>query len=225
MATYNGGQYIKEQLTSILGQLSQEDEVIISDDGSMDGTLDIIGSINDPRITVCQGSFHDIVLNFENALKRASGEVIFLSDQDDIWHPEKVSECLVHLERHSLVFSNLEVFTNSMADSKLFYNTAGPKTGLIRNIVKNHYIGATMAFRKEVLAKALPFPKGIYMHDIWLGMIAEITGSPFFIERPLIYYRRHEMNASETGSKSSNTIFKKISMRAVLIYHLIRRFL
>jgi hypothetical protein len=82
-----------------------------------------------------------------------------------------------------------------------------------------------MAFRKTVLDRALPFPKGIYMHDIWLAMVAEITGKTFFINEPLIYYRRHEENASETGKKSSNSFLKKISMRVLLIYNLLKRFL
>ncbi len=225
MAVYNGERFIKEQIDSILPQLQPNDELIISDDGSNDRTLAIIASIKDERIKLHHSNRNNIIRNFENALKRAKGDVIFLSDQDDIWHPSKVDECLHYLQRHLLVFSNLEVFTKNISNTKKFYDTQTPKTGILRNIIKNHYIGATMAFNKDVLAKALPFPKGIYMHDIWLAMVAESMGSTYFIEKPLIYYRRHADNASETGEKSSNTFLKKIDMRIRLTYHLIRRFL
>lgn len=90
MATYNGEEYIKEQLESILCQLGEMDEIIISDDGSTDNTLNIIESYNDSRIKIhINTGKHGFVYNFENALQKAKGEYIFLSDQDDIWLPEK----------------------------------------------------------------------------------------------------------------------------------------
>ena len=95
IATYNGEKYIKEQLDSIIPQLGHEDEIVISDDGSSDSTLDIINSINDERIriTVNQGK-HGVNSNFNNALLHAKGDFIFLADQDDIWLSGKVAECL-----------------------------------------------------------------------------------------------------------------------------------
>ncbi|MCJ7468603.1 MAG: glycosyltransferase family 2 protein [Maribacter sp.] len=225
MAVYNGERFIKEQIDSILPQLQPQDELIISDDGSVDDTLAIITAIKDKRIRVFNSNSHNIVQNFENALNKANGDIIFLSDQDDIWHPSKVEECLNYLHNNILVFSNLDVFSDDLSDTIKFYDSNRPKTGILRNIIKNHYIGATMAFKKKVLDKALPFPKGIYMHDIWLALVAEVMGSTFFIEKPLIYYRRHENNASQTGETSSNPFLKKIGMRIVLTYNLIRRFL
>ena len=100
MATYNGGKYIKEQIDSILLQLKEEDELVISDDGSIDDTVQIIKSYSDPRIRLFfhlkpsdQNEWSKPALissNFENALRRAKGDFIFLSDQDDIWLPNKV---------------------------------------------------------------------------------------------------------------------------------------
>ena len=225
MATYNGERFLREQLDSILKQLSANDEVVVSDDGSTDGTLDIIESYEDSRIILLHSTQKNLIFNFENALKRATGDVVFLSDQDDIWFPAKVEICLKHLRKNDLVFSNLEVFSADPADSRTFYGKQGKKTGIFRNLIKNNYVGATMAFNRRVLNRALPFPKDIYMHDIWLAVTAEIIGKTFYIENPLIYYRRHDTNFSRTGEKSSNSFFEKLRMRFVLVCNLYKRFL
>ena len=98
MSTYNGEKYIKEQVDSILSQLSDSDELIISDDLSTDKTLDILSSYNDKRIKVINHQPHKglpphvyATLNFENALKNAKGDYIFLSDQDDVWLEDKLA--------------------------------------------------------------------------------------------------------------------------------------
>ena len=117
MTTYNGQEFIMKQLTSILSQLSENDEVIISDDGSVDNTLQIIQNINDSRIillrhkSALKGKKNDInfkrrkcILNFENALSKAKGDIIILSDQDDIWYNNRV--LLVGYRRHTNNINN-----------------------------------------------------------------------------------------------------------------------
>ena len=225
MAVYNGEKFIKEQIDSILPQLGPQDELIVSDDGSKDRTLKILSSYQDDRITILNSNSKNIIKNFENALSHAKGEYIFLSDQDDIWRDTKINDCLLYLKSNDLVFSNLEVFTDDISNTKLLYNNNKTKTGIFNNIMKNNYIGATMAFNRNVLEKALPFPKGIYMHDIWLAMVAEVIGKTYFIDKPLIYYRRHSENASETGEKSSNSLLKKITIRIQLVFNLLRKFI
>ncbi len=225
MATYNGEKYIKEQLDSILHQLGPNDELIVSDDGSDDSTLNILSSYNDSRIKVFNSSGRNIIKNFENALKKAKGDYIFLSDQDDIWHDSKVKDCLLYLKKYDLVFTNLEVFCDSIQETQVMYADSKKRTGVLKNIIKNNYIGATMGFRRKILDEALPFPKDIYMHDIWIAMVAELSGKTHFIKKPLIYYRRHGENASETGGKSSNSLVKKIAIRIKLVYYLLRKFI
>lgn len=225
MAVYNGEKFIKEQLDSILPQLGENDEVIISDDGSTDQTLSIIEDYQDDRISTYHSGKRSIIKNFENSLRRASGDVIFLADQDDIWYPNKVEIMLSYMNRFDLIFSNASVFSKNTEASYLLYDKSKLRTGLLRNFIKNNYIGATMAFKRSILKSALPFPSGIYMHDIWLAMIGEIKGKNFFIEEPLIYYRRHGNNASETGEKSSNTLIVKLTMRYKLALSLLRRVL
>lgn len=224
MATYNGEQYLRPQLDSILNQLSPGDELIISDDGSTDGTLDIIESYSDQRIKLLHSPHKNLILNFENALTHANGDVIFLSDQDDIWFEDKVKKYRRNLKKNLLVFSNALMFNgDNIKTNKLFFKGVGKKTGLLNNLVKVKFLGATLAFQKSVLEKALPFPKNIPMHDVWIGLIAETMGKTFYINEPLIYYRRHENTASTTGAKSENSLFKKIEIRTSLVIEICKR--
>ena len=107
MATFNGEKYIKEQIESILSQISLSDELVISDDKSTDNTLDIIRDFNDPRIKLyIHEKDHGFVRNFENALTKSNGDIIFLSDQDDIWMPDKVNTTLRVLGNCDFTFSD-----------------------------------------------------------------------------------------------------------------------
>ncbi len=226
MATYNGEKFIQEQLDSILKQLSANDEVIISDDGSTDQTIKIIESYRDNRIKLYHSTRKNLIHNFENALKRASGEFIFLSDQDDIWFDDKVEKAVQHLKKYGLVFSNAIMFHGEKVnDGELFFKDPKKKTGLLSNIIKVKFLGAALAFRKSVLERALPFPPNLAMHDIWIGLIAEATASTYYIDEPLIYYRRHENTASTAGNKSKNSILTKLKIRLALVLNLCRRLL
>ena len=107
IATYNGENFIKAQLDSILCQISLTDEIVISDDSSSDNTIRIIKSYDDPRIKLFEGNtFHCPIFNFQNALKNSIGDFIFLSDQDDIWIKNKVSTMMKELQNSDLGFLN-----------------------------------------------------------------------------------------------------------------------
>ena len=157
MATYNGELYIRQQIDSILKQLSTEDELIISDDGSTDNTLKIIESYEDHRIKLLRSNHRNLICNFENALKRATGNVVFLSDQDDIWFDGKVEKYKEQLKNNLMVFSNAAMFQDSnINEFELFFKDKKKKTGLFNNLKKVKFLGATLAFQKSVLEKALP---------------------------------------------------------------------
>ena len=224
MATYNGSKYVKEQLDSILNQLDAYDEVIISDDGSTDNTMEIIKSFNDERIRLYSNCFHNLNLNFEFTLKQASGEYIFLSDQDDVWLPGKVEEMLVALENHSLACSDCFVVNSNLdiISSSLYRTTKKIKTGFWNNFVICNYIGCCMAFRRSLLDKALPFPKGLICHDVWLGLVAEAFGTPVFINKQLIKYRRHSNNASQTTIGSTLPLKEKIAYRLLMLWGIMK---
>ena len=227
IATYNGGKYIKEQLDSILFQLGKDDEVIISDDSSTDDTLSILESYHDERIVILTNQkFHSPVYNFENALKSAKGDFIFLSDQDDIWEPTKVEVMLDSLKFKSLVVSDccvIDQHKKIVCDS--LFNSKIPTVGILSNILHNHYIGCCMAFRREVLNKALPFPPSLAMHDIWIGLCAATFYSATFLPNRLIKYRRHGNNASPELGKSDLPLLYRIQYRWILIMALLRRIL
>lgn len=226
VATHNGEKYIKQQLESILSQLSQDDEVVISDDGSTDDTLSIINEINDSRIIVYQyqqpsktkHSHEYVCRNFENALKHAKGDYIFLSDQDDEWMPNKVEVCMKDLQDHDMVLHEfMHIDENENVIKPLHYNgTFRPHNYLLR--VGKHY-GCAMAFRRSVLDYALPFPKHLLLHDYWIGILAETLGDFYFEEQPLLRYRIHLQNTSQT----KNSLRFKLSYRMRTMYNVLKR--
>ena len=224
MATFNGEKYIEQQIASILCQLSLDDELIISDDGSTDNTLCIIETFNDSRIKLLPGQeFHNPIFNMENALKNAIGDHIFLSDQDDIWLPNKVKTVVNYLQEYDCVVSDaflIDADRNIICDS--FFEKNNSKRGFFHNIIKNGYLGCCMAFNKRMLRYVLPFPTNIPMHDVWIGLITELFGNAIFLKEPLIYYRRHGLNYSPTSEKSKNTLFFKLRYRLILLVNLIK---
>ena len=225
MATYNGEKYIKEQLDSILCQLSETDEVIISDDSSTDETLKIIESFKDDRIKIFPNNhFHSPIFNMENALKQATGDFIFLSDQDDIWMPNKVKIMLKALEKVDLCVSDCELINaNGELHYPSFFQLHHSQKGFFNNLIRNSYLGCCMAFKRTVLNYILPFPSSIAMHDIWIGLCVELWGSSLFIEDKLVKYRRHSSNASSTSGKSELSTIYKIRYRSNLVYQLLKR--
>jgi len=221
LATFNGDKYIKEQLDSILSQLGENDEVIVADDGSSDNTILIIESYEDSRIKIYKNSFQNLILNFEFALNKAKGDYIFLSDQDDVWLPNKVKVCLDFLISYDVVLSNCKIVNSNLETiNESFFEINNSGKGFLRNLVKNSYIGCCMAFKRTLLVKALPFPKSIPMHDIWLGFISEFFYKTKYIEEPLLLHRRHGKNESPTGEASPYNLFNKIRFR----YNLIKNF-
>jgi glycosyltransferase involved in cell wall biosynthesis len=177
IATYNGALYIKEQLNSILPQLSDNDEIIISDDHSTDDTLQIIRSINDKRIKIFinQGE-KGYTPNFENALQKALGEYIFLCDQDDIWMENKVSYCINELQSYDFIVSDAVIInSDGQATKDSFYKERIVYKSLIGNIYKFGYLGCCMAFKRNILEKVLPFPHNhqYCTHDNWIFLIAK----------------------------------------------------
>lgn len=216
IATYNGARYIGEQLASILKQLSAEDEVVVSDDGSTDGTIDIVRSLNDRRIRIVDGPRrHSPTLNFERALRNAKGDYVFLADQDDVWLEGKVRRCVEELQKCDCVVSDARVtdsYLNTTSES--LFKLMHVRRGRLSNLLwRNSYTGCCMAFKREVLNKALPFPTDIPMHDIWIGNVAAFCGRLRFIDDRLLLFRRHDATASCNGKGSSYSLWQKLSFR------------
>ena len=225
IATYNGERYIRQQIESIVCQLNVDDEIIVSDDGSTDGTLDIVKGIGDKRIKIIEGPGRKSpILNFECALKASKGDFIFLSDQDDVWKPDKVEICMKWLKTYHCVVSDAEVTDNRLKPLyPSLYDIMQVRQGRIYNTIwKNGYTGCCMAFRRNVLEASLPFPKNIPMHDIWIGNVAAYKYNVIFIPDRLIHFRRHENTISCNGKGSKFTIWQQMKFSLNIIKNIIR---
>lgn len=229
IATYNGEKYIKNQLESILLQLNENDEIIISDDNSNDNTINTINALKDNRIKVYFNSKEQgYTKNFESALERASGDIIFLSDQDDIWFENKVKKSLEFLKNSDFVISDASIVNNNLEiKHRSNFKLRNVNHSLLSNLYKCRYLGACYAFKRKVLLKALPFPEKqkLIPHDYWLFMVGKVFFNLKIINLPLIKYRRHDMNTSNGGEKSDNSIFSKIKIRLYLFLNLLKRYL
>ncbi len=224
MATYNGVPVVLTQLHSILDQLSDGDEVVVSDDASSDDTRLLIEELGDKRVRIVDGpATGSPIPNFENALRHANGDFIFLSDQDDKWLPGKVEACIGKLrEGNDCVVTDCVVTDRDLnTTAPSFFQLNGTRKGRLYNLlVKNGYLGCCMAFTRDVVKKSLPFPSDIPMHDIWIGNVAARTGKVAFIDKPYLLFRRSGENASTTASKSRYGLLRKLSMRWTVLRHL-----
>jgi len=228
MAAYNGGAFVEAQLQSILAQLKAKDEVVIVDDGSKDDTLGRIAQIGDARIRVFKHESNaGVVATFEDALRSASGDILFLSDDDDVWAPTKVRRFLQVLESRpdaGIVQSRVRMIDENdrpMPDNRI--NRHGRfSPGFWRNLFINHYQGSAMALRASLLGRVLPFPaRKSFLHDAWIGTRNDLLGGRVvFIDEDLLFYRRHGNNASRAKS-----LLQKIRSRFELILaHLVHSF-
>jgi glycosyltransferase involved in cell wall biosynthesis len=228
MAAYNGGAFVEPQMRSILAQLKPQDEVVIVDDGSTDDTQKRIAQIGDVRVRIFRHEHNaGVVATFEDALRLASGKILFLSDDDDVWAPTKVQQFLDAFENGpdvEIVQSRVRMIDESdrpMPDSRI--NRHGRfATGFWRNLFINHYQGSAMALRASLLGQVLPIPVSKwFLHDVWIGTRNDLVGGKFvFIDEDLLFYRRHGNNASRAKSP-----LQKIRTRIDLILaHLIHLF-
>ena len=225
MATYNGAAYLRQQLDSILQNLTDEDELVISDDGSTDETRKIIEEYcsTNPGIRLIDGPGAGVIANFEHAIASCRGQYIFLADQDDVWKADKVDKVLKTFEERAcvLVIHDAKVVSEDLKSTLMesFFSYRGSKAGFIANMIKNRYMGCCMAFKKELVEWILPIPKDIPMHDQWIGMISDgIFGKSVFLQDKLLLYRRHEHAVSDFGHNSVSVMIQN----RLLIYRYYR---
>lgn len=207
MAAYNGEKYIVAQLCSILSQLGDGDEVVLVDDVSTDATLSRVRALGDSRIRLIEHAENQgVARTFEHALRNAAHEIIFLSDQDDLWAPDKVETIMREFVANpgvTLVASDAAPMeANGLQTSDSYFRPRGKfHSGLWANVLRNRYMGCTMAFRASVLPAVLPLPGRFrVLHDVWIGARHALCGGQaVYIDRPLVLYRRHD--ATVTGRK------------------------
>jgi glycosyltransferase involved in cell wall biosynthesis len=204
------------QLRSILAQLCPDDEIIVVDDGSTDTTCREVSALRDARLLLIRNIHNQGVLRaFETALSCSTGEIVFLSDQDDLWLPNKVDTVLDAFACDPdlmLVASDAILIDQDGAKiGDSFYDQRGKfQAGLWPNLLIGKFHGCTMAFRRALLQKALPFPPGrLVHHDTWIGCMNALTrGKTKYIAEPLVAYRRHSTNLTGRVKVSNYMRFK-----------------
>jgi glycosyltransferase involved in cell wall biosynthesis len=224
MATYNGARFLRAQIDSILAQMEANDELVISDDRSGDATPEILAEYAADRVRVLRTSGQlGPIRNFEHALGHARGRVIVLSDQDDIWLPGRLARVRRHFASRTAPY-DLLVLDSDIVDGDLRPTqgslfallSAGP--GLIKNIVRNTYVGCHMAFRRELLKVALPFPRAIPMHDVWMGLVSESLGPVTFEPGVTMLFRR----SGENYTQARYSPIRRFTWRVGLVTSLLR---
>lgn len=231
MATYNGAEHVEIQISSILKQLIATDQLIIVDDKSTDNTVEIIENFKDPRIQLIINPMNiGAALTFNRALQEASGDIIFISDQDDRWHDGKVTTVVKMLETGNLDLLVHDAFVmrgGQVVHASLF-EMAGSSSGVIKNIVSNTFTGCCMAFRRDVLRDVLPISAHIgIFHDAWIGVLAQYFGYKVtFVHVPLMDFIRHGRNASTLQRrKIVPIILDRIAFVMALVLHIFRVYL
>lgn len=212
MCTFNGEQFVAEQLQSILAQSVTPDEIIVSDDGSSDSTLDVVEQVRrDTDVAVrwdirTRANPLGPAQNFESAMRVAKGDLIVLADQDDVWVPNKLEVLMRRLANSAsalLVHSDARL-TDELGreDSTLMRALALTRRerqslrsgNAIRALLKRNLVtGATVLMTKELRDRALPIPDG-WVHDEWLGLIAALQDGVVFEAETLVLYRQHGKN-------------------------------
>lgn len=214
LCTYNGERFLAEQLRSLLAQHRRPDQLVIVDDASGDRSWTMLEAFRDEaeragiEVALRRNPANlGYVRNFEYALALARADLLFLCDQDDVWHPGKIERmerefqqrpglCLLHTDARLVddggrdldcgLFEALEV---TGAELALLHAKAGFNVLLRRNVVT----GATAAFRSELLQRARPFPRE-WVHDEWLAVVCAVGDEIDCLEDKLIDYRQHSGN-------------------------------
>lgn len=212
LCTYEGAAYIGEQLQSILQQTRPPDEIVLSDDASGDATIAVAEEL------LCgSGITYEIHRNAQNigfqqnfaqAMQRAHGDILFLSDQDDVWHPEKIARMLVPFRRPetllafhdaALVDDGLRPLAPSFWQIMPFDPAPFAEGDYRRLLVSNVVQGSASAFRRRLLRDALPIP-GIAIHDEWLALFAALRGGLVPVPDVLMQYRQSAGSALGAGA-------------------------
>lgn len=235
LCTYNGAKYLREQLESYVKQTKLPDELVIGDDCSTDETVEIIEEFKQNAPFPVHLNINEKNLgstkNFERTILRCSGDIIFLSDHDDIWLPEKISvmeKILTENPDVGLVFSdaalidkqgkllkcNLWDFTFTKIDQKSVIRGNSLEVMLRHNVVT----GATIAFRSELIALFTPITIIIpdVIHDGWIALISSIHSKIIFVDKRLIYYRQHnnqQLGVNWETRRNAGNLLSKFSRK------------
>lgn len=227
LCTHNGERFIREQLTSILDQSELPFEIIVSDDGSTDATVEIVTETmagSAVRLVLLRNDEPlGVTRNFEQAIGATTGDLVALSDQDDSWHDDRIvvarrefesrADLLLMHNDARLVdevgsFNGQTLFaTLGFGEEERNEERNGEAFGVLmrRNVVT----GATTMFRRRLFDSAAPFPTA-WVHDEWLAVIAAATGAIDYIEDQLVDYRQHPSNQIGASALTVRGKFRRV---------------
>lgn len=217
LGTHNGARYLREQLGSILAQSHPVAEIVLSDDASGDGTVELAEQVvtehrstdaTTPALVVRRNPVAlGVTGNFEQALRAASGDLVALSDQDDVWHPDRVERAVAEFAARpglDLVAAEARLVDEAGAPlGSTLLETLGvddatraslaTDAAFAQLLKRNVLTGATMMASRALVERAAPFPAS-WVHDEWLAVVASVGGGIAVIAEPLIDYRQHGAN-------------------------------
>lgn len=229
MASYNGSAYIAEQIASILRQLGDDDELVVVDDASTDGTREVVRAFRDQRIRLIEAAVNKgYVRSFEQAVMASRGSRIFLADQDDVWMDGRLELMLKALEKHQVVASNFDVLGGGPRPSipRLRSRDSGHRVANLAATLIGYraYYGCGMAFRREMLEIFAPMPPYLgESHDLWLAICGNVAGSIGHVDESTLLRRIHGENATPQGWRSLPVILAARVTLLRLIGEAVRR--
>jgi rhamnosyltransferase len=213
LPTYNGEEYIEEQIKSLLNQTYRNIKILIRDDGSVDQTKNIIQKLakGDERIIINTEITENLglVANINFLLGVSDADYIMYCDQDDVWIEYKIEVLLDEMLRREseldkntpiLIHSDCYVTDENLNIKGLFKGNKPMQYGLQNSLFKFYVQGASSLINKSLKKEIYPFIKNVYLHDRYTHLVAEIIGGRFYVNLPLMYYRQHSANL--VGSSS-----------------------
>lgn len=201
MCTYNGAQYLRRQLETIINQTYPIHEILIFDDCSEDNTVEIIQEFMsiDSRIKLTVNAVNlGFTQNFEQAVKAATGDVIAIADQDDIWMEQKIERMMMAWKPdHPLIYCMSYLFSGDAPDNPMIdarfrrFEGDDARKIFMFNIISGH----ASLFKRSFLELVLPFRDGI-MYDWWMGIVAAYNGGVQYLPEILVLQRMHSNNVT-----------------------------
>lgn len=221
IATYNGERYLREQLDSIYAQTLRPLEVVVSDDGSSDGTLAILEEYRSRRglALAVNETRLGLVKNFERVIALCSGQFIALADQDDIWKPEKLEVLVNEIGAYTLVYGDPQQCVDETGrmwvDEKhehiyRFIRKRGTGKPTRELLAENWVVNHTLMFRRELVGFALPMPSEWLYHDGWLALVATKLAGIKFVDQHLQIYRVHPGSMTYMGERRRKPGWRRI---------------
>lgn len=208
LCTHQGERYLEAQLRSILAQTRPVDEIVVGDDASTDATLAIVERVaagtDVPFVIARHEPPLGVAANFADAIRRATGDVVAFSDQDDVWHPDRIERMLAAMEGVDLAHSDARLVDGDGDDLGVSLLDALGATpwerermadgGALEALLRRNLVtGATVVVRRAAALAALPVPEG-WIHDEWIAMTCALDGGVRLLPEPTIDYRQHGAN-------------------------------